>query len=67
MNNSSVKNRLDGRGLTQLRPLSIEYDVLGYASASVLFSQGNTKVLCSVTLQSSVPQFLRGQGSGWLR
>lgn len=66
MNNFSVKNRLDGRGLTQLRPLSIEYDVLGYASASVLFSQGNTKVLCSVTFQSSVPQFLRGQGTGWL-
>ncbi len=50
----------------QLRPLRISYDIFKYASGSTLFEMGNTRVLCSVTLQQGVPHFLRGKKTGWL-
>lgn len=58
--------RFDGRTAQQLRPISLQYDVYGYADASVLFSLGNTKILVSVSLQNNVPPFLKGQKTGWL-
>jgi len=62
---SSFK-RADGREHDQLRKLKLLHDVFGYAASSVLFQIGNTKVLCSVTLQPSVPPFLKGKKIGWL-
>ncbi len=58
--------RHEKRGADQLRPLAITYNVFEYAPGSVLFEFGKTRVLCAVTLQSSVPLFLRGRGVGWL-
>lgn len=58
--------RLNGRLNDQVRPLKISYNSFGYAASSVLFEIGNTKVLCSVTLQPGVPPFLKGSNSGWL-
>jgi ribonuclease PH len=58
--------RIGGRAHNELRPLSISYDVYGYALASVLLSVGNTKVLCSINIQHNVPPFLRGKKQGWL-
>jgi len=58
--------RLGGRSYNELRPLSISYDVYGYALASVLLQVGNTKVLCSIHIQNNVPPFLRGKKQGWL-
>jgi len=58
--------RRDNRLPQQIRPISIIYDAYGYADASLLFSQGNTKVLVGVTLQPNVPPFLKGQRTGWL-
>lgn len=54
------------RSNDQLRPLHVSYDIFKYASGSTLFEMGNTKVLCSVTLQQGVPHFLRGKKTGWL-
>ncbi len=54
------------RAHDQLRPLRVTYDIFKYASGSTLFEMGNTKVLCSVTLQQGVPHFLRGKRTGWL-
>ncbi len=54
------------RSFDQLRPLKVTYDIFKYASGSTLFEMGNTKVLCSVTLQQGVPHFLRGKKTGWL-
>ena len=42
------------------------YDIYSYTPGSVLFEIGGTKILCSVTLQNSVPHFLRGKRKGWL-
>ncbi len=54
------------RACNQIRPLKVKYDVYDYAGGSTLFEMGNTKVLCSVTLQPGVPHFLRGKKTGWL-
>lgn len=58
--------RAGQRSHDQLRPLRVSYDIFKYASGSTLFEMGNTKVLCSVTLQQGVPHFLRGKKTGWL-
>ena len=58
--------RCDGRTCTQVRPLSLRYDPFGYGAASALFEIGLTKVFVSVTLQESVPFFLKKSGLGWL-
>ena len=58
--------RHDGRDINEFRPISIQYDVYGYAHSSLLFELGNTKVLVTVSLQQSVPLFLKGQRVGWL-
>lgn len=58
--------RHDGRKANQLRTLKIAYNIFEYTPGSVLIELGKTKVLCAITLQSSVPAFLRGQGTGWL-
>jgi ribonuclease PH len=58
--------RTDGRKCNQIRKVSVQYDVLGYADSSVFFEQGQTKVLVSVSMQQNVPPFLKGQRVGWL-
>ena len=58
--------RLNGRNHDEFRPISISYNVFGDAHGSVLFELGNTKVLCTVSLQQGVPPFLKGSKSGWL-
>lgn len=64
MQNNS--RRPNGRLNDQIRPLKVSYNVFGYATSSILFEIGNTKVLCAVNLQSGVPPFLKGSNSGWL-
>ena len=67
--NTPIQNsivRIDGRTPTQVRPINLQYNVLGYASSSVLFEIGCTKVLVSITLTPGVPHFLKGQQVGWL-
>lgn len=59
-------SRHDNRRSHDLRPISITYGIYEYAAGSALFCLGKTKVLCAVTLQQSVPPFLKGKGTGWL-
>ncbi len=58
--------RPDGRQPNQLRPISFELDYTKFATSSVLTKCGETKVLCSVTIQEGVPKFLANTGQGWL-
>ena len=58
--------RHDTRRANELRPTTVTYNIFEYAAGSVLFEQGKTKILCAVTLQPSVPPFLRGKGVSWL-
>ncbi len=58
--------RHDGRRNDELRPVSIETGFLENAEGSALVKFGTTWVLCAVSMEDRVPQFLRGSGSGWV-
>jgi ribonuclease PH len=58
--------RVDGRETLQLRPIHIETNYLMHPEGSVLISVGNTKVICTATIEDRVPHFMRGEGKGWI-
>jgi ribonuclease PH len=58
--------RIDGRKPDELRPVNFIIDFLKNPLSSVLVEFGNTKVLCTVTLDEKVPPFLKGSGTGWI-
>jgi ribonuclease PH len=58
--------RPDGRALTQMRPLKITRNYLKYAEGSVLIEAGDTKVICSASVEEKVPPFLKDKGEGWV-
>jgi len=58
--------RPDGREPHQLRPIRFERNFTRFASGSVLTHCGDTQVLCTVSIQETVPKFLLGKGQGWL-
>ena len=58
--------RPSGREVDQIRKLNIELSYLDHVPGSVLISMGSTKVLCTASIETSVPGFLRGTGQGWL-
>jgi len=58
--------RIDGRHADQLRPLKITPDFISTAEGSVLIELGNTRVICTATVDDGVPKFLRGTGKGWV-
>jgi len=61
-----VPNRHDGRRNDQLRAISIEPGFMPQAEGSALVKFGDTWVICTVSMEDRVPQFLRGTGSGWV-
>ena len=58
--------RHDGRANDAPRPITVEADYIVYPEGSVLIGFGHTKVLCNVSIDSKVPQWLVGRGQGWL-
>lgn len=58
--------RHDERAVNELRPVHIENNYLMHPEGSVLITVGNTKVICTATIEEKVPSFLRGQGKGWI-
>ncbi len=54
------------RQLDRLRPIRFQSDFTKFSTSSVLTHCGDTQVLCTVTIQNSVPRFLAGSGTGWL-
>ncbi len=62
----ATNERPDGRGPLELRPVKIVRGFLKYAEGSCLIEMGNTKVICSATVEDRVPPFLKGTGSGWI-
>jgi ribonuclease PH len=58
--------RPDDRAADALRPVRFELGAAPYAEGSCLAVFGNTRVLCSATVEESVPPWLRGQGKGWV-
>lgn len=58
--------RVDGRALDEIRPITITRNFNKYAEGSVLIEAGDTKVVCTATVDERVPPFLRGKGQGWI-
>jgi ribonuclease PH len=58
--------RPDGRSLTEHRPVEMVADFHRPSEGSVLYRAGRTVVLCTASIDASVPEFLRGKGTGWL-
>jgi len=58
--------RSDGRGLKALRQVRITGNYLKHAEGSVLMELGDTKVICSASVEERVPPFLRNTGKGWV-
>ena len=58
--------RSDGREPNQQRSVKITPDYLQTAEGSVLIEVGHTKVICTASLEDSVPRFMRGSGRGWV-
>ena len=58
--------RHDGRTASQMRPVKITVGFIGQAEGSVLIEVGRTRVICTATVEESVPVFLKGQGKGWI-
>lgn len=58
--------RIDERAINELRPVQMEADYLIHPEGSVLITVGQTKVICTATIEDKVPPFLRGQGKGWI-
>lgn len=58
--------RKDKRAVDQLRNTKITPNISPYAEGSALIEVGNTKVICTATVEDKVPPFLRNQGKGWV-
>jgi ribonuclease PH len=61
-----MAERADSRAADALRPVTIESGYLRHAEGSALISMGHTRVLCAASVETRVPGFLRGTGSGWV-
>jgi ribonuclease PH len=58
--------RIDGRKADELRKIKITRNYLKTAEGSVLIEMGDTRVICTATVENSVPPFLKGKGTGWV-
>ncbi|MBQ4074378.1 MAG: ribonuclease PH [Clostridia bacterium] len=58
--------RHDGRNANELRPCEMQVGFVGTADGSCLIRCGGTRVICTASVDESVPPFLRGQGLGWV-
>ena len=62
----SAGARSDGRQPDELRPITFERDHTVFADGSVLVSFGETKVLCTASIDEDVPRWMKGTGKGWV-
>ncbi len=58
--------RVDGRKPDEIREVTIQRNFLPHAEGSVLIEMGNTKVVCTATVEERVPKWLMGTGQGWI-
>jgi len=58
--------RSDGRAPNQMRPVKLTPDFISTAEGSVLIEIGQTRVICTASIEAGVPSFLKGTGKGWV-
>jgi ribonuclease PH len=65
-NNKSTFFRSDNRAPEQMRPVNIVPDFIPTAEGSALIEVGNTRVICTASIEETVPAFVKGSGKGWI-
>jgi ribonuclease PH len=63
---TKMQTRSGGRAADELRPVTIEPGFVRTAAGSALISCGGTRVICTASVQESVPRWMAGQGRGWM-
>src|SRR6266850_6649493 len=63
---ASNQMRIDGRRPNQMRPIRITPGFISQAEGSVLIEVGRTRVICTATVEETVPSFLKGTNKGWI-
>jgi ribonuclease PH len=58
--------RTDGRSPNQLRPIRLTPGFISHAEGSILIEMGGTRVICTASVEETVPSFLRGSNKGWI-
>ena len=58
--------RTDGRRRDEIRPVSVTRPFIKHADGSVLLEMGDTKVICTASIEEKIPAFLREKGQGWV-
>ncbi len=58
--------RSDNRSPDQLRPVVLTPEFISTAEGSVLIAVGNTRVICTASIEETVPSFMRNSGKGWI-
>jgi len=66
LKNKDVVFRSDNRAPDQLRPVNIVPDFVPTAEGSALIEVGNTRVICTASIDETVPGFMKGSGKGWI-
>jgi ribonuclease PH len=71
LNPPDQNSRTDGRAADEIRPISFELGIAPHASGSVLVAMGNTRVICGVMIEETVPRWMKesrdgGMTGGWL-
>lgn len=66
MDSAAKLQRTDGRGRDEIRPVNVVRPFIKHADGSVLMEMGDTKVICTASIEEKVPPFLRGKGQGWV-
>ena len=61
-----MSDRPSGRAPDQMRAIELQTDYTIHSAGSVLACFGDTRVLCTASVEDTVPHFLRGKGSGWI-
>ena len=61
-----TRERSGGRAANELRPVTIEPGFVPTATGSALISCGETRVICTASIQESVPRWMMGRGTGWV-
>jgi len=59
-------SRVDGRGAADLRPVTLTPAFMPYAEGSCFVEMGETKVICTATIEDGVPRWMKGKGTGWV-
>ena len=65
-NNKDMFFRSDKRAPEQMRPVNIIPEFISTAEGSALIEVGNTRVICTASIEESVPGFMKGSGKGWI-